>query len=372
MTSISSFTLNTKTYSYKDIKAQNFDASKLNAFEQSTLNFANEWLNGKDSFIIHTSGSTGKPKPITILRKQMEASAKMTLNALSLQPGDKALVCLNTAYIAGKMMLVRGFTGNLQMEIVQPSSNPFEITLSQQFDFTALVPLQLQAVLLAGNINKLNHMKAIIIGGAPVNKQLEKEIQNIQAPVYSTYGMTETVSHIALKLLNGPGKQENFTAFDEVEIGTDDRNCLTIKSILTNQKTIATNDIVQLSGKNSFKWLGRFDNIINSGGVKIQTEQVELAVEEVFTTLGLKQRFFITGIPDERLGEKVSLIIEKQALTKEQKTNITNLLKAKLHKYALPTSFYYIKYFEETPTGKISRKATLEKLPGDFNTSANQ
>ncbi|UII30516.1 AMP-binding protein [Fulvivirga ulvae] len=351
------FQINGKTVAWE--KLDQFDPS--NPFEKTTIDFVRQWLSGTSTFNIHTSGSTGTPKAISITRKQMETSARFTINALQLQPFQTALVCLDTGYIAGKMMLVRALINRMNIMAVNPSSNPLE-NISYSPDFAAVVPLQLEEMLKYEQVtNHLNKMSAIIVGGAPISTMLERKLQQITAPVYATYGMTETVSHIALKRLNGPEKSATYTTFEEVKLGLDPRGCLTIQSALTNHEVLITNDLVNLADNHHFEWLGRADNTINSGGVKIQSEKVEKVVSQILDELELPNRFFVAGLPDEKLGQKVCLIIEAESVQSDLK-NIAVRLQEKLDKYETPKSILSIPHFSETPTGKINRKKTLKNL----------
>lgn len=332
-----------------------------NAFEKSTMEFVQQWLSGKSSFNIHTSGSTGKPKSITITRQQMETSARLTIHALQLKPAQTALVCLDTGYIAGKMMLVRALVNHMNIIAVNPTANPLENT-NHSPDFAAVVPLQLEEMLKHKQaVEHLNKMSTIIVGGAPVSTVLERKLQQISTPVYATYGMTETVSHIALKKLNGSERSDTFTAFDEVKLGLDARSCLTIQSALTNHEMLVTNDRVNLIDDHHFEWLGRIDNTINSGGVKIQSEKVEKVVAQILDELALPNRFFVAGLPDEKLGQKVCLIIESESIQKDEE-KIGVRLQKKLGKYEVPKSILNISQFSETPTGKINRVETLKHI----------
>lgn len=329
-------------------------------FEQGIQEFIREWQSGKDSFIIHTSGSTGKPKPITISREQMEASAGFTIEALSLQAGQNALICLDTRYIAGKMMLVRAMTGQMNMIIQNPSSNPLK-DIDIQPHFAAMVPLQLQEILTDKTSTvKLNAMQAVIVGGAPVGSALQTEIQQLKVPVYATYGMTETVSHIALKKLNGPDKSDYYHAFPEVSLGLNSRGCLTIQSVLTGHRKITTNDRALLHKDHQFEWLGRIDNVINSGGVKVQCEKIENVAEKFFAELNISNRFFVTGIADQKLGQSVTLVVES-AVPLAQEKALMESLQSELGKFETPRRVIYFSAFKETPTGKVNRKATLEQ-----------
>ncbi|MBL6445921.1 AMP-binding protein [Fulvivirga sp. 29W222] len=331
-------------------------------FEKSTIDFIQQWLSEVKEFNIHTSGSTGKPKKINISRLQMEISARLTIDALKINSGQTALVCLDTEYIAGKMMLVRAMINHMNIIAIAPSSNPLT-NLDKVPDFAAVVPLQLEEML---NNEKtkmlLNKMSAIIVGGAPVSPVLERKLQQVSTPIYATYGMTETVSHVALKRLNGPERSATFTAFKEVKLALDDRGCLTIQSALTNHETLTTNDRVELISDHHFEWLGRADNIINSGGVKVQSEKVEKAVAQILDELGLSNRFFVTGIPDEKLGHKVYLVMESPDNLNNDKEKILSLLQAKLSRYEVPKDITLVPQFTETPTGKVNRRETIKKL----------
>lgn len=336
------------------------ETENLTENTKQALLFCKAWYSSQQEFVVHTSGSTGTPKPILLHRKQMAASAQLTGKALGLQPGDKALVCLNTSYIAGIMMLVRCMELQMEAHIVEPSSNPLEsIQADLVLDFAALVPLQLQTLLAKEeqSAKMLNQMKAIIVGGAPVNYALEQSLQSIEAPVYLTYGMTETVSHIAFRRLNGPLRSDLFQAFDEVQLGTDQRGCLTIRSVLTNNQLLITNDLVELTDHQKFRWLGRADQVINSGGIKIHPAKLEQKLEQAFYQMQFNHRFFITGIPHSLLGEAVSLFIECDEAMLDTSTFLASIAPY-LDKYEVPKQIFCIQRFKETATGKIDRLGT--------------
>jgi O-succinylbenzoic acid--CoA ligase len=327
---------------------------------QNAVAFCEQWRNERAVFIINTSGSTGIPKPIEITRTQMEASASMTAQALSLQAGDNALVCLNTEYIAGKMMLVRGMVNQLNLYITEPSSNPLlKLPDELQIDFMAAVPLQMETMIDNGGTDRLNGMKAIIVGGAPISLTLSKKIGQLTCPVYATYGMTETVSHIALKRLNGADTSDYFSVVGDMKIGVDERGCLTINSILTNHQAIITNDIIKVIDKQTFEWLGRADNVINSGGLKIHPEQLEDQVREILAEQGIDSNLIIAGVPDTTLGEKVVLILETEDLSEEYLKSLIDILKEGLPAHQAPKKIYTLKGFEYTETGKVKRSDTV-------------
>ena len=325
-------------------------------YEQKVINFCQKWIDGQQEFVLKTSGSTGEPKPINLTRNQMIASAKMTGKTFGLKEGDSALICLNVDYIAGIMMLVRGMELGLKLTIVEPSGNPLQNLENQYFDFHAFVPLQLQNLLENKKIIEfLNKSKAIIVGGAAVNEVLNKEIQKLSVPVYSTYGMTETVSHIAIKRLNGVNKNDNFQVLEGVKIGIDGRNCLNIIAEATNDVLIQTNDIVEIINEKEFQLIGRFDNIINSGGVKIQLEKVEKLIENEIKILNPK-RYFAYGIEDKKLGQKLVLFVEGEAVNSNLKNTFLINIQSVLSKYEIPKEIYFVEKFIETATGKIDKK----------------
>lgn len=357
--------LNNASFSYEQIVRREYDQKALTEFEAYTLEFCAEWLCGKKQFQLQTSGSTGEPKKIRISRKQMQISAALTIQKLGLNSGDKALVCIDTRFIGGKMMLVRAFEADMAMTIIAPSSNPLKgMPENAHFDFTALVPMQLQVMLENSGKEQaiLDGMKAIIVGGGAMSRSLEEKIQKLKAPVYSTYGMTETVSHIALKKINGAEKSEHYKAFPGVKLGQDERGCLTISGAMTNGETIVTNDLVTLLGENQFQWEGRIDHVINSGGIKINTEKLEEEAEQAFLDHGINRRFIFAGLPDELLGQKLVLIIEGSPLTTDKENVLMNDFKKTFPAYHIPKQVYYLPKFIETSTSKIQRVQNLEQL----------
>lgn len=350
-------------------------------YEAEALAFCRAWLANQQQFTLFTSGSTGTPKPIQLTRAQMTASAHLTGQTLGLRAGDLALVCLNARYVAGIMMLVRGLELGLPMTILEPSGNPMAglDPATSTFAFTALVPLQLQTILSnpepqsrTKEVAILNKMKAILVGGAATSLTLEQALQEIDAPIYATYGMTETVSHIALRRLNGLDASDVFTALMGVDLGTDARGCLHITSAATNFERIQTNDVVDLiadsNGKRTqFRLLGRADRVINSGGVKVQPEQVELLIQSVLATdkAALDKpipRLFVAGLPDERLGQRVVVISEWESITDDQWQRLQHAIRETIGPYAVPKEHVTVARFAETPTGKVDQKATIAQI----------
>lgn len=329
-------------------------------FEEDVLGFIHDWQSGQTEFLQQTSGSTGAPKMIELTRAQMMASALLTINTLALSPDQNSLLCLSPQYIGGKMMIVRSLLNKMNLIVVEPSSNPF-INVDNIIHFAALTPMQMQQSLNNDeSFKKVRSINNIILGGGPVSYALANKIDRaMQGACYSTYGMTETSSHIALKKLNGTDKSSYFTCFEDIEINLDERDCLTINGSVTNFETIITNDRVNLINANQFEWLGRIDNVINSGGIKIQSEKVERIIERYFNENGFSNRFFVTGQPDELLGQKVVLFVEKEGNTPEE--TVLSELKGQLPAYHVPKEILFVDQFIETPNGKINRRATVSK-----------
>ncbi len=343
--------------------------------ETDIVAFCRQWLAGQQDFVLHTSGSTGTPKEIALNRYQMETSAKATAEKLGLAKGTKALLCLHAGFVAGKMMLVRSLVNDWDLTVLPPNSLPFT-DVTKPLDFVALVPAQLQQTLenQPDKTSLLNQFKAIIVGGAAVSPYLENLVQtHLTVPVYNTYGMTETVSHIALKKLNGNDKHSFFSLLPHVTIQQYQRNCLQIKAPMTNNEWLTTNDIVELVYDNyqkiiGFYWLGRADNVINSGGVKIQIEKVEATIGKIFQQLAIPQRYCILGLPDALWGETVHLVIESTAheLNEQLLTQLKASLQESLAKYEVPKQLHWVATFPQTATEKIDRNLLKKKLLKDL------
>jgi O-succinylbenzoic acid--CoA ligase len=335
-------------------KLSDIDKRKLTANERKAVEFCMAWLNGENSFQITTSGSTGNPKTITIDRQAMIASAQRSAKALGLHKQMTSLVCLDTGFIAGMMMLVRSLNTGMNMVMTEPSANPLKDIGSTRIDFTALVPYQLSAILKSGS----EPMPGIIIlGGAALSPELLQDIQSLSPACYATFGMTETLSHIALQKLNGPTKQENFHTLDGIRISVDDRGCLVINADLLND-TVVTNDLVEIISPKEFKWLGRHDNVINSGGIKVIPEKIEKVVGSWMLKKGVSNRFFATGVAHAQLGQQATLVVEG-TLSKEDEHALLDSLRVTLGKYEVPGRILYKQHFTETKTGKIDRRASL-------------
>jgi O-succinylbenzoic acid--CoA ligase len=322
------------------------------SWRNAICSFLQNWFDETDYIIVKTSGSTGKPKSIRLSKQSMMNSARMTNYFFDLTNESVCLLCLPATYIAGKMMIVRSIVSGFNLLAVEPSANPF-VNLEESIDFTAITPYQLFH---SATTLQNKSVRKIIVGGGPVTFKLEKLSENISSELYETYGMTETCSHIALRRFNGEEKSEYFTALDGVTIHLDNRDCLAIYAPHLLKAEIQTNDIVELKGDTSFRWLGRADSIINSGGIKIYPELLEKKLEEIIPT-----SYFISSVPDDLLENKVILLIESERYTVQQLELLNVQLKKGLSKYEIPKHILFLPSFIYSESNKVLRKPTLEK-----------
>jgi O-succinylbenzoic acid--CoA ligase len=310
--------------------------------DKTIYHFLKQWFDNQIFITVNTSGSTGKPKAIQLEKKAMIASALATGKYFDLTAKTSAFLCLSSNYIAGKMMLVRAIVLGWHLDILETNSSPLKKN-SKQYDFGAMVPLQVHH-----SLENLKQIKKLIIGGGAVSSALLTKIYQLDTACYATYGMTETITHIAVKEL--VKNNSYYTVLPDITIQKDIRNCLVIKAPLLVKEAIITNDLVEIINSNQFKWLGRYDSIINSGGIKIIPEQVEEKLAVI-----MAKRFFISSIPDKELGEKVILIIESNPYAFDNE-----LFKRVLTKYEVPKAIYFIPQFVVTDTKKIQRQKTLD------------
>tara|TARA_R110000868_G_scaffold391920_4_gene662359 strand:+ start:89 stop:1165 length:1077 start_codon:yes stop_codon:yes gene_type:complete len=343
------FKLNRHHYSFDDLMEVAYSFTKEGVPYQRELGlFLLDWLDKNDYILVKTSGSTGKPKSLKIKKQAMVNSAIMTGDFFKLEPGNKVLNCLPSNFIAGKMMIVRALVLGLELDMVEPSALPL-IDYEKDYDFCGFTPMQLK------NFAKyLKNLKTAIVGGGRVSNQIIELIKDKKPQVYETYGMTETVSHIAVKKLNhldGTPTDTYFKTLPDITVSVDDRSCLVIDAPKLSEKKIITNDIVKIHSNSSFEWLGRFDNVINSGGIKLYPEEIEFKLRG-----NIQQQFFISSIPDDTLGDKLVLILE------DTQNNLDKTIFDVLDKYEKPKEVFAISKFIETGSGKIHRKNTLKAL----------
>ena len=325
--------------------------------------FLSEWNDSSDRLLVHTSGSTGKPKPLWVEKRRMVASAHITCKFLGLKAGDTALLCMPLDYIAGKMMVVRALTCGLRLLTVPPTSHPLADNAiagngSECYDceaavihFAAMVPMQVyNSMLVPKERERLQQIGHLIIGGGAINDALASELRDFPNAVWSTYGMTETLSHIALRRLNGKEATEWYTPFDSVALSLNDDGCLVIDAPLVCPDRLVTNDLAELRPDGRFRILGRRDNTVCSGGIKIQMEEVERLL-----TNHLAQPFIVTKCPDERLGEALVLLTEST-----DTAAIARICEQVLPRYWQPRRCLHIDHIPLTATGKPARQRAEE------------
>jgi O-succinylbenzoic acid--CoA ligase len=310
--------------------------------------FIQQWFDEKDHVVVKTSGSTGDPKEITLKKSHMLNSARATGIFFKLGENTRALLCLPANFIAGKMMLVRAMTLGWDLHVVAPEKDALT-QYDNDYDFVAMVPYQVNY-----SIGAMEKVKKLIIGGGSISKDLEEKLMGVDTEVFETYGMTETITHIAVRRLNGLARSEHFTALPNIRFRIDDRDCLVINAPSISDDKVITNDMVNLLSPTTFKWLGRYDHVINSGGVKLFPEEIEKKLSP-----NIKLPFIISSIKNEELGECVILIVKKP---KDIELPDFSEAFSKLNKYECPKKVYSFSKFPYTSTGKIKRTKVIELL----------
>lgn len=301
--------------------------------------FIKDWFSDEDFIISKTSGSTGIPKEIKIPKSAMKMSAQMTGKFFGLNEGNFALLCMPVNFIAGKMMIVRSIELKLKLYCIEPKSK-INLDFIDQIDFAPMTPMQVE-----NSFDELTKIKILLIGGAPLSDELKHKLLPLKTQSFESYGMTETITHIALKEIS----EEFFTTLEKIKIRKDERDCLIIKTPYFEEEII-TNDIIELKNEDEFKWLGRFDNVINSGGIKLFPEQIETRFKPF-----IKEEFIISSLPDLTLGQKLILIIESE-------TSNFQLPTSKISKFEIPKEIYFLNEFPRTESGKIKRNEILDLI----------
>ncbi|MCC7520102.1 MAG: AMP-binding protein [Flavobacteriaceae bacterium] len=311
-----------------------------NGFE-ADVHFIQELFDSSDRIIAHTSGSTGKPKKIKIPKKALLKSAEATGKYFDLPAGTKALHCISSQFIAGKMMWVRALHLGWQLTLIQPNSDPMQ-DIGGNFDFAAMVPLQAQ-----NSFSELHRIGKVIIGGAALEASWEKKLASLSNAIYQTYGMTETITHIAVKKLGQPA----YHCLPQIQIEQDQRGCLVIHVPYLHDAKIITNDLVSITSPHTFIWLGRYDHVINSGGIKLIPEDLETKLQAF-----LPYPFFLAGIPNEQWGQKLVLLLESEPIEEDFKVLFQ---KAGLTTFETPKEVYFVSKFIYTSNNKINRIDTI-------------
>lgn len=343
--------INGKSLNAKAIQ-EKLNQKSMPEWEKDIYEFILNWFNDSDFIIQQTSGSTGEPKPIKLRKSSMIASAKKTINFFNLKESSTAWLCLPINYIAGKMMVVRAIVGKLNLIISEPVGTP--VIPDQEIQFTAMVPLQVQKLI--DEKNDFTKIDKLIIGGAAVDYDLQKQLQLVPTEMYATYGMTETCSHIALQKLNGDEPDSNFKVLAGIKISANDENCLIINASDLLETELVTNDIVNIISPTEFEIIGRKDNIINSGGIKISPEQLEKEISEI-----IHRECLIIPEKDELLGQRIVMVIEKSEVNTSEE-NFISQIKLALGKHRTPKAVYFVKQFPRTTSMKINRLETINQL----------
>lgn len=313
--------------------------------EGLALQFVEGWHNDRPYVVAHTSGSTGTPKEIHLLKSDMIASARATCLHFGINTESTLHLPLSTDYIAGKMMVVRALVSGATLIVERPSSSPMATLPSgiETVDLTAVVPSQVPGLLASPHISKLS---AVIIGGGALTADMEVAVKSSGIGAWATYGMTETCSHVALR--NISAGEASFRALPGVAFSTDDRGCLVIECPDRSFGRLVTNDMVRLEAPDRFVWLGRYDNVINSGGIKLHPEEIERRLEGVVTL-----PYYIIGRPSARWGEEAVLVVE--GATADECADILAKVRGILTGPISPKAVLSKERFIYTSSGKIKR-----------------
>lgn len=358
--------------------------SPLSDFRHELDLFLSDWFAPSPTLSVHTSGSTGRPKELLVGKDRMMQSARLTCRFLGLRPGDTALLCMPLRYIAGKMMVVRALVAGLDLRLQPPSGHPLAdfplpddlpsghlsaehppvkyptalAATDSPLRFAAMIPLQVYNTLRvpeeAARLRAIDHL---IIGGGAIDPELETALRDFPGAVYSTYGMTETLSHIALRRLSGPWASPYYTPFPSVGLSLTAEGTLAIDAPLVADGRLETNDMAELLPDGRFTILGRKDNMINSGGIKIQIESVEKALRPLISA-----NFALTAVPHPKFGEALVLLVEGAG--EDEDDRLRERMERHLPPYHVPKHILAVDRIPLTGTGKISR-AECRRLATD-------
>jgi O-succinylbenzoic acid--CoA ligase len=343
------FKLNGLSYQFDDLYELAVDFEKSQTLHEIEIGkFLIEWLNNNNYISVPTSGSTGVPKKINILKAHTVNSAIATGTFFELPSETRALLCLPASYIAGKMMLVRAIILGWDLYIKAPEKDAIT-QYDRDYDFVAMVPYQVHY-----SLKSLNKIKKLIIGGGAISVDLNDQLQHVDTEVFATYGMTETITHIAVRRINGLAKSDYYNALPNVKFSLDKRDCLVIEASEVSDNKVVTNDLVKIISPSSFQYLGRIDNVVNSGGVKLFPEQIEAKLAKFIDV-----QFIIASEKNQTLGEQLILILEEDSseLIPDIKTAFSTL-----SNYERPKKVYSFSKFPFTETGKIKRSELLDNL----------
>lgn len=352
------FTLRFSQLSVEEIAAEAQAALQqpLAEWQRHVWQFVAWWADESIQEIeVHTSGSTGAPKAIKHTKQAMLASAKATCDTLQIPQGCEALLCIPANKIGGMMMIVRSIYNRMDLLCIRPDTKPFDaLPAEHKVRFAALTPMQIKYVKDDYSAyRKMEGIHTIILGGETASPKLIDYMRHANNSIYSTFGMTETISHIALRKLSGAKPEDYYTSLQGITISTDARNCLVIDAPSLNVHQLHTNDIVNIISSTRFDWLGRYDNVINTGGIKIYPESIEQKLMSL-----IKVPFFIAGKADDSTGQKPVIVLEVDKLTKLDYEELDGIFN-QLDKYERPREIINVRQFARTGNGKIDRNRTL-------------
>jgi len=346
------------------IAGQEFDETGLKAFcvkkisvlgtplwERDIYSFILSWFSSDNEISVMTSGSTGEPKSILLEKEKMVESAKATLSYFNLKKGDSALLCLPVNFIAGKMMILRALVGRLNLNYIEPTSSP-DFSFIQKLDFAAMTPMQVVNLISTdGGFEQLEKIETLILGGSPMPFGLEEKLQKINSNIWHTYGMTETITHVAVRRVNGKKRSEWYHPLPGVKLESAGQERLKISYPAIGISNLLTNDVVEFNKTGQFKVFGRIDSVINSGGVKLFPERIEQKIASL-----IENDFYLAGIPDKKLGEQLVLFIEEPKAEKQNTSVVLEKVRSKLRGFEIPKEVVFKKQFKRTASGKIIRK----------------
>ena len=345
------FRLNGYYYNQSTLKEVAYNFIKEGDFYERFLgDFLMDWLDHADTIILESSGTTAVPKKLLFKKQSLVNSAIATGDYFGVSVGDRALHCLPANYIAGKMMLVRAMILGLEIDLISPSKNPFYKN-NKTYDFVAMTPMQAYH-----SLADLGKVKKLIVGGAYVSSALQQALLKANLNAYETYGMMETLSHIAIRSMTDPVSE--FKCLPDVTVRQDDRKCLIIDAPKLDVQNLVTNDEVELFSPSHFRLIGRIDHVINSGGIKLHPEQIERKLSE-----NLAFHFFVDQISDPVLGEKVVLVVKDDPEIKLEKLHSQIKKCTSLGDYEIPKAIVCFKNFVQTHSGKVKRKQTMAQKP---------
>jgi O-succinylbenzoic acid--CoA ligase len=347
-------------HNYKEEKLDLLIAEKLASpqlpdWEVELYTFLQAWFTDSKTIVAQTSGSTGEPTSIELPKQVMIKSAERTIEYFGLRKGNRILLSLPCRYIAGKMMVVRAIAGQMDLCTVDPSSE-FDLLLNDTFAFGAMVSNQVFKLLeVPSGIEKLEHIHNLLIGGSSIPTTMETTISHLKSRVVSTYGMTETASHIAIRELSGEKRSDVYNCLKGISVTLSENDCLQIH-VQVGHEPLQTNDIAEVLSPTSFRILGRADDVIISGGIKYWPETIEKKLESL-----ISKRFIISAMPDEKLGEKIVLVIEDTPIDIE---GLQQRAAELLSPFERPKLVCFLEKFPQTPNGKLRRNEIKWRIQG--------